>query len=90
MPKTPIDIDPFLPDGATYNILINERMRRLLKDAVTAYIISRFDDEDAATEEGRVQQQYDDAVLESMQDMLMPEAEHGSLAPTPTVNSFVL
>ena len=90
MPKTPCNIDPFLPDGATYTIAINERMRRLLKEAVTAYIIARFDDEDAPTEEGRVQQQFDDAVLESMQDMLIPEAEHGTLAPAPTVNGFVL
>ena len=90
MPATPTPIEPFLPDGAVYNIAINERMRRLLKEAVTAYIIARMDDEDAYGEEAQVQQQYDDVVLESMQDMLDPDGSTGPLAPSPAVNGFVL
>lgn len=90
MPATPIPIDPFLPDGATYTIVINERMRRLLHASVKALIIAQLDDEDAATPEARLEQQTDDEVLESMLDMLDPNGSVGPLHPHPAINSFVM
>lgn len=89
MPKTPRNIEPFLPDGAVYNLSINERMRRLLFQAVGNLIDGRYDDTDKEDEAARLEQQYDDEVLQGMYEMLDPAAED-PLHPHPDINGFVL
>lgn len=82
-----MSVESFLPDPTTYTLVINDRMRRLLQQAVSSLIDARADDQDA---EDMEEQQRDDEVLDSMADMLNPEGSTGPLVLSPCVNSFVL
>lgn len=91
MPKPPRNIDPFLPDGAVYNISINERMRRLLHAAVCEMVDNHVNDQDAEGEAALAEQVADDEVLVSLEELLdLDTAATEALVPGGVINSFVL
>lgn len=68
----------------TYTIVINERQRKLIQQALSDLIVNREDYTDDQVEEG------DDEALESLADMFDSNGSVGPLAPSPAVNGLTL
>jgi hypothetical protein len=72
-------LDPF---RTTYNLVINERQRQVIMQALAYHISEGFDEEGDG--------EFGENTAKSLHDMLNPEGTTGPLAPAPAVNGLVL